>query len=120
MLRVIDKEKRVVVSRRPHIIVSQRIETDIVITYGEDQRNDSVEFGVDGIEHRIELIPTKEAAPHGIIVYCVSAQNDHIWLEVYQVRCHFLTLCSHAQITAYCHLDLLGIVPRDSFVIGPF
>lgn len=120
MLRVVDKEKRVLISRSPHVIVSQRVKTDIVITNSENKGHYSVKFGVDGIEHRIELIPTEEAAPHGIIVNCVSAQNDHIWLEIYQIRGHFLALSGHAQIATHCHLDLLGIVSRHCLVIGPF
>jgi hypothetical protein len=120
MLRVIDKEKRVLILRSPHVIISQSIKTDIMITNGKNKRYNSVKFGVDCIEHRIELIPTKEAAPHGIIINSVSTQNDHIWLEIYQIRCHFLALCGHAQIATHCHLDLLGIVSRNCLVIGPF
>lgn len=54
-----------------------------MVAYAEDDGDQSVQFGVDWLEHVVDGVPAVVAAAHGVVVCDISPQDYYVGIEIY-------------------------------------
>ena len=96
------------------------IVADIVVSDGHYEWDESVEMSIYWFKNSVEIIPTVVARPESIIVDCITADEDDIWVEVLEVADDELSIFGHTDITTCCYFELFCVESRCGFVVSNF